>query len=350
LGLETRITRTAAEIAQICGATLEGDGSRELVGPASLREAGADQVSFLGNPLYRAELERTAAGAVVVPLGLAVARADLTLLRSAEPNAAFSRVIAEFLDPAADRPTGIHPTAAVERSAVLGAGVSVGPHASIGAGAELGPGVVVHAGAVVGGRARIGAGSELFPNCVIYPGVRIGARCILHAGCVIGADGFGFDPGPAGWIKVPQCGTVVVEDDVEIGANTTIDRARFGATRIGRGAKIDNLVQIGHNVDVGEGALLIAQVGISGSTRVGARAILAGQAGAVGHLEIGAGARIGGGAAVTKSLPGNADYAGSPARPKAEVMRIMAAERKLPELLKTVRALTERVAKLESDR
>jgi len=349
LGLETRITRTASEIATICGATLEGDGSVELVGPASLREAEPNQVSFLGNPLYRGELATTSAGAVVVPRGLAVERTDLTLLYSDEPNAAFTRVIDAFLDPRRDGPTGVHPDASVDPTAELGRDVAVGANASIGAGARLGSGVVVHAGAVVGARASVGDGTVLHPGCVLSPGVSVGARCILHAGCVVGSDGFGFDPGPTGWVKVPQCGTVVVEDDVEIGANTTIDRARFGATRIRRGAKLDNLVHVAHNVEVGEGALLIAQVGISGSTRVGARAILAGKVGVVGHVEIGPGARIGGLSVVTKDLPGDADYLGNPARPKAETLRLLAAEQRLPELLKTVRALQERVAKLESD-
>lgn len=350
MGLDKRITRTASEIAEICGATLEGDGSIELVGPASLRDARADQVSFLGNPLYRADLEATAAGAVVVPAGLDVARRDLALLRTDEPNAAFTRVIEAFLDAAEVRPSGVHPTAAVDPDAALGADVAIGPNAVVGAGAELGAGAVVHAGAVVGARARVGAGTVLHAGCVLSPGVQVGAHCVIHAGAVIGSDGFGFDPGPAGWIKVPQCGTVVVEDDVEIGANTTIDRARFGATRIGRGAKLDNLVHVAHNVEIGEGALLIAQVGISGSTRIGARAILAGQVGSVGHVEIGPGARVGGRSVVTKDLPGGADYLGDPARPKAQTLRLQAAQQRLPELVKTIRVLQERVARLEESK
>jgi UDP-3-O-[3-hydroxymyristoyl] glucosamine N-acyltransferase len=179
--------------------------------------------------------------------------------------------------------------------------------------------------------------------------VTVGARCIVHAGTVIGSDGFGFDPTPAGWSKVPQCGTVVVEDDVEIGANCTIDRGRFGATRIGRGSKLDNLVHVAHNVEIGEAVLLVAQVGISGSTRVGDRAILGGKVGVAGHVEIGPGARIGAAGNATKDLPGGQDYWGTPAAPKAVVMRIEAAQRRLPELLKTVRALEQRVAKLEED-
>jgi UDP-3-O-[3-hydroxymyristoyl] glucosamine N-acyltransferase len=184
---------------------------------------------------------------------------------------------------------------------------------------------------------------------VLYPGVAVGARCIVHAGAVVGSDGFGFEPTATGWSKVPQCGTVVIEDDVELGANCTVDRARFGATRIRRGAKLDNLVHLGHNVDVGEGALIIAQVGISGSTRVGPRAIIAGQVGVAGHVEIGPGARVGAQAGVTKSLPGDQDYWGTPAAPKTDVLRIQASQRKLPLALKTLAALERRVAKLEEE-
>jgi UDP-3-O-[3-hydroxymyristoyl] glucosamine N-acyltransferase len=170
---------------------------------------------------------------------------------------------------------------------------------------------------------------------------------IVHGGAVLGADGFGFEPTRAGWVKIPQCGTVVVEDDVEIGANVTIDRARFGVTRIGRGVKIDNLVQVAHNVDVGEGALLIAQVGIAGSTRVGRGAILAGQVGVAGHATIGDGARIGAQSGVSGEVPAGADYFGTPARPRSDELRIWTLSGKLPEMNKRIRELERRLAQLE---
>jgi UDP-3-O-[3-hydroxymyristoyl] glucosamine N-acyltransferase len=186
---------------------------------------------------------------------------------------------------------------------------------------------------------------------VCYHGVRIGERCLVHAGAVIGADGYGFEPTrdpERPWSKIPQCGTVVVEDDVEIGANTTIDRARFGATRIGRGAKIDNLVHIAHNVEIGAGALIIAQVGIAGSTRVGERAILAGQAGINGHIEIGAGARIAAQAGVFGDVPKGAEYLGWPARPRGEAMRRYALVERLPQMQERLKELERRLGELET--
>jgi UDP-3-O-[3-hydroxymyristoyl] glucosamine N-acyltransferase len=174
---------------------------------------------------------------------------------------------------------------------------------------------------------------------VLYPGVELGRRCLIHAGTVIGSDGFGFDPSPAGWEKVPHFGTVVIGDDVEMGANCAIDRGRFGPTRIGNGVKLDNLVHIAHNVEVEDGALLIAQVGVAGSTRIGKGAILAGQAGIAGHLEIGPGARIGGQSGVGKDVPAGQDQFGTPSREKGEAFRLLALYGKLPELFERVRAL-----------
>jgi UDP-3-O-[3-hydroxymyristoyl] glucosamine N-acyltransferase len=185
------------------------------------------------------------------------------------------------------------------------------------------------------------------PHVTLYARVRVGARCVIHSGAVLGADGYGFEPTREGWDKIPQCGTVVVEDDVEIGANVTIDRARFGATRIGRGAKLDNLVQIGHNVVIGEHALVIAQTGIAGSSRVGRRAILAGQVGVAGHVEIGDGARIAGQAGVFSDVPAGADYLGWPARPRGEALRVLALQNKLPELSDRVRELERKLSHLE---
>jgi UDP-3-O-[3-hydroxymyristoyl] glucosamine N-acyltransferase len=185
---------------------------------------------------------------------------------------------------------------------------------------------------------------------VIYSGCEIGARCTIHAGTVIGADGFGFEPTREGWQKIPQVGKAVIEDEVEIGANVTIDRGRFGATRIGRGAKIDNLVQIGHNVVVGEGVLLIAQTGIAGSTRIEARAILAGQVGVQGHVTIGAGARIGGQAGVFGDVPPGEEWTGYPARPHRDSLRSLAEVQRLPKLVERVRALEQELKRLQEGR
>ena len=333
------ITHTVSELAEICGATLEGDGQARIVGPASLAEAGPEQASFLGNPRYAAELETTQAGAVIVPASLKFERDGLALLRSENPNRAFSRLIETFQPQRFRAPLGVHPDAIVDPTAEVGPRASLGPRSVVGPAARIGAGVVLHPGAVVGPGAAVGAGSVLHPGVVLYAGVSVGERCILHAGCVIGSDGFGFDPTPEGWEKVPQCGTVVIEDEVEIGANCTIDRGRFGPTRIGRGAKLDNLVHVAHNVEVGEATLLVAQVGIAGSARVGRRAILAGQVGVGGHTVIGDGARVGGQSGVTSDIAGGKDYFGTPILEKVESLRLFTLYKKLPEFVRRLKAL-----------
>ena len=350
VGLAPMTTKTLAELADLCGAVLSGDPNRVVERPASLAEAGERDVSFFANPRYRSEFLATRAGGVLVPKGTESPREDLALLFCADPNVAFTRVVGAF---AVDEPApraGTHPTAVVDPQAEIGAGVSIGAHCTVGAGARIGDGAVLHASVAIGRAARIGAGTVLHPGVVCYHEVRIGERCIVHAGAVIGADGYGFeptsDPGSP-WRKIPQCGTVVVEDDVEIGANATIDRGRFGATRIARGAKIDNLVHIAHNVVIGEGALIIAQVGIAGSTRVGPRAILAGKVGVNGHIEIGAGARIAAQAGVFGDVPPGADYLGWPARPRGDALRQYALVQRLPEIQERLKTLEKRLAELE---
>ncbi|MDP6761641.1 MAG: UDP-3-O-(3-hydroxymyristoyl)glucosamine N-acyltransferase [Planctomycetota bacterium] len=323
--------RTLSEIAEICGATLVGDGRRCVVGPAGLAEAGPEEVSFLADERYRPQLEETRAAAVIVRTGTPAPREDLALLCCEDPNSAFSAVVRLFAGPEQDPEPGVHPSAVVHPRAELGAGVSVGPNCTVGAGACVGDGTVLH------------------PGVVLYPGVRIGARCTIHAGAVIGSEGFGFEPTAAGWEKIPQCGTVVVEDDVEIGANATVDRARFGATHIGRGAKLDNLVQVAHNCVIGPGALLCAQSGMAGSVRVGAGAILAGQVGISGHLEVGDGARVGAKSGVFGNLAGGAEYLGYPARPRAQALRAMAAPRRMGKLAERLEALEARIASMEEE-
>lgn len=342
------ITHTAAELAQICGATLDGNGEIVLVGPASLSEASSNEVSFVRDRRHSLRFEETRAGAVFVPEDLQLERCDVALLRAANPSRAFSLAIESFL-PQTDQPRGvIHSRVAIDPTVELGEGVSVGAGCSVGAGAKLGAEVILHPGCVVGPRVEIGAGTVLFPNVVLYADCRVGERCVLHAGCVLGADGFGFEPGKGGWEKVPQCGTVEIGDDVEIGANSCIDRGRFGPTRVENGVKIDNLVQVGHNVVVGEGALLVSQVGVAGSVRIGPGAVLGGQVGVAGHLEIGAGARLAGRSGAVGTLAGGKDYYGMPARETAEAFRIEATLGKLPEMRRLLRKLDNRVRSLES--
>lgn len=337
------IQRTASELAELCQAVLEGDGGRVLVGPAALDEARPDQFSFVRGARNAAELEASGAGAVLVPLDLEVRRKDVVLLRCQNPSRAFSRAVEAFRVPLPPPVPGVHPSAVVEPGARIGPGASIGPHCTIGAGAEIGARAVLHAGVVVGPGSRVGEDSVLHARVVLYDGVELGRRCLLHAGTVIGSDGFGFEPNPTGWEKVPQCGGVVVGDDVEMGANCAIDRGRFGPTRIGNGVKLDNLVHVAHNVVVEDGALLIAQVGVAGSSRIGARAILAGQAGIAGHIHIGAGARVGAQSGVGKDVLPGEDHFGSPSREKGEAFRLLALYGKLPELFRRLRALERKL-------
>jgi UDP-3-O-[3-hydroxymyristoyl] glucosamine N-acyltransferase len=340
--------RTALELAALCGAELVGDPELRLKGPASLEAAEPDEISYFGHVRYRKELAATRAGALIVPRSLPVEGARATLLRCDDPNAAFGRVF-EVFGRLPSRPApGVHSTAVLGRDVVLGAQVAIGPYCIVGDGAVLGDGVVLHSHVVVGPKVRLGAATELRSFVTLYDGVSLGARCVVHAGTVIGADGFGFDPvlGRAGlerWDKIPHGGTVEIADDVEIGANCTIDRGRFEATRIGRGAKLDNLVHVAHNVQVGAHVLLIAQVGIAGSSRIGEGAVFAGQAGLSTHLEVGAGARIGPASAVFENLGPNQDYMGYWAQPRRDWLRQLAQIKKLGELFERVRELEKRL-------
>jgi len=240
------IQRTASELAELCQAVLEGDGARLLVGPAALDEARSDQVSFVRSARHAGEFATTRAGAVIVPFDLSARRPDVALLRCQDPSRAFSRVVEAFRDPLPPPAPGIHASAVVEKGARIGTEASVGPLCYVGAGTELGERVVLHAGVKLGTGVKIGADSVLHFGVVLYHGVELGKRCVVHAGSVLGSDGFGFEPTRDGWEKVPQCGTVVVGDDVEIGANCAIDRGRFVIRR-------RNRLQSGEQSDRNEG-------------------------------------------------------------------------------------------------
>ncbi len=329
------------------GAVLDGDGALVVDGPATLADAGPREVSFLANPRYRPQLEATRAAAVVVGLGEPRGSTSAALLRVEDPNRAFTRIVQRFAPLAARPAPGAHAAASVDPSATVDASACIGPGCVVGPRARVGPGAWLVAQVHVGADVEVGAECVLHPMVVLHERVVLGSKVVVHAGSVIGSDGFGWEPTREGWEKIPQCGTVVVEDEVEIGANCAIDRARFGATRIGRGAKLDNLVHVAHNVVVGRAALLVAQVGVAGSARIGARAILAGQVGVQGHAEIGAGARVGGQAGVFGDIPAGEDWAGWPARPKGATLRSAALVARLPELAERLRALEARLAAME---
>jgi len=344
---EPMTTKTLRELAVICGATLDGDGDKVVTGPASLAEAGPTEVSFLANPRYAQQITDTAAAAVIVGADYEGSVADLDILRCEDPNRAFTEVVKAFSEAECSVAQGIDesaivdPSAEVHPDACVGALVYIGPRARVGSAAVLHPNVTIEEGVTVGEETVLQAGVHLLPR------VMVGARCALGAGTVIGSEGFGFDPANGGWVKVPQCGTVVVEDDVETGANVTIDRARFGATRIGRGAKLDNQVHVGHNCIVEQNAMLIAQVALGGSCRIEEGAILAGRVGVTGHKTVGAGARVGGGSVVWNDLEPGGEFLGFPARPKSEFMKTMALSRRLPKLIERVRLLETKLQELE---
>jgi len=303
---------TLGELAVRFGLELAGDPALEVTGVATLQSAGPGTVSFLANPRYRRYLAGTRAGAVVLDAASAV-DCPVPALVGPNPYAAFAR-IAQVLHPPPPVNAGIHPSAVVHPDADVAPDAAVGPQALVEEGVTIGSRASVGPGCVVMRGASIGPDSRLVARVTLYPGVVLGSRCTVHAGAVIGADGFGFAPDRDGYVKVPQVGGVRIGDDVDIGANTTIDRARFGRTVIGEGTKIDNLVMIAHNVVIGKHCIVCAQVGIAGSAQIGDYVILAGQAGLVGHIRVGDGAIIGANSLVAEDVPPYAIVAGYPAR------------------------------------
>lgn len=329
------------EIAALVGGEVVGDGERRIRGVATLEVAGADHLSLVANARYLPYVQATSAAALLVIESLAeqvASESALPQVRVADPHGALSLLL-PVLYPEEAAPAGVHPSAVIAAGVELGEGVSIAPNVVIERGTRIGAGAVIGANTTIGAECEIGAASEIGPNVTIYRRTRLGERCVVHAGARLGADGFGFAFQGGGHRKVPQVGAVVIGDDVEIGANTTVDRGSIGDTVIGSGTKIDNLVHIGHNCRIGEHVLIIAQVGISGSTTVGTGAVLGGQVGTAGHLTIGAGARIGAQAGVIGDVPPGETVSGYPARPHREAMRAQAALFKMPELMKRVREI-----------
>jgi UDP-3-O-[3-hydroxymyristoyl] glucosamine N-acyltransferase len=333
------------ELAARLQCRLDGDGEIDITRVAGLEEAGPGDLTFLSNPRYAAAAGQTRASAIIVAedaLALPCA-----MLRSAHPYRSFALALAA-LGREERPPSGIHPTAVVAPDARLGTDVSIGPLAVVGAGAEIGDRVVLHPHVVVGPGARIGEDSILHARVSIRERSILGARVIVQDGAVIGSDGYGFVTDQDGvHHKIPQQRFVVIEDDVEIGANTTIDRPAVGETRIGRGAKIDNLVQIAHGVHVGDHALLAAQVGIAGSSKIGRHVVLAGQVGVAGHLEIGDKARATAQTGIPNSVEPGMLVSGYPAIPNREWLKASVIFRKLPDLWRRLTELADRLTDLE---
>lgn len=306
------------DIVALVGGRYAGPRGRLIRGVATLRDASEEEISFLGNPLYAPQLETTRAGALLVPND--VEGDDPRYIRVAKPHFALAQVVSRWFT-AQPRPAGVSKLASISPKATLGSNVSVGPFATIGDGVTIGDNVTIYQNVSIETGVTIGEGSIIYPLVSIYHGSKIGRRCILHSGVVIGSDGFGFATEGGRHHKIPQIGTVRIEDDVEIGANSTVDRATLGETVIGEGTKIDNLVQIGHNVRIGKHCLLVSQVGIAGSTELGDYVVAAGQSGLSGHLKIGKGAQIGGASAVFHDVPDGAKMVGNPAIPFREYAR-----------------------------
>ena len=338
-------TKTLKELADFLGGVVRGDETCLVNGLAPLEAAGPDKVTFLANPRYAAKVAETRAGAVLMaPGGEGFGR---NVIEVANPYLAFAKLLTLFyVQPHPVR--GVLPEACLGTDVSLGDDITIHPGAIIGNHVTIGDRCVIHPGVAIYDGVTIGDDTVLHANAVIRERCRIGRRCVIQPSAVIGSDGFGYAPDGSGWYRIPQIGIVVLEDDVEIGANTAIDRAALEVTLVRRGTKIDNLVQIAHNCQIGEDCMIVSQVGISGSTKIGNHVTLAGQVGIAGHLSIGDNVMVGAQSGVPNSLAANAGYSGYPALPHREWLKAMAVVPRLPELKKTVASLEKRLAELET--
>ncbi|HEY5611036.1 MAG TPA: UDP-3-O-(3-hydroxymyristoyl)glucosamine N-acyltransferase [Thermoanaerobaculia bacterium] len=327
---------TVGEIVDLVEGKFTGDRSRVLRAVRSLADAGPEELSFLANPKYERLLGSTRAGAILVDESLPGGAA--TWIRVRDPYYAFARVMQRWFSEI-PRPEGISPHAAIAPTATIGAGVRIGAFVTVSDRAVIGDRVTLFDGVYVGADAVIGEDTFVYPNVTIYHRCVVGRRCILHAGVVLGGDGYGFATFEGVHHKIPQIGIVRIENDVEVGAGTTIDRAAFGETVVGDGTKIDNLVQIAHNVKIGKHCLIVAQVGIAGSTEIGDSCVFGGQSGAGAHLRIGSHVLVGGKSAVMKNWEGPVKLAGFPARLLREHLRTEALIRRLPEIVERLELL-----------
>ena len=342
------VSKTVAELADIVGGTVEGDGRRAIIGIRGLAGARAEHLSFLSNPKYARQAETTRAGALVVDRRFA-GRTAATLIRVDSADAAFARIAALFAPPPVRDAEGAHQSAVVADDVLLGEGASIGAQAVVEQGARVGPRSVVRAGSYVGRGVRIGCDCLIYPNVTLREGTVIGDRVTIHSGTVVGSDGFGYTILDGRQVKIPQLGGVLISDEVEIGANVTIDRARFDQTVLGRGVKIDNLVQIAHNVQIGENSVIVSLCAIAGSTTLGSNCALGGQVAIDGHLTVGDNVMIGAKSGVTKDVPSNSVISGFPAQDHKHDLRLTAELRKLIGASKRFDEIERRLSQLAAD-
>jgi UDP-3-O-[3-hydroxymyristoyl] glucosamine N-acyltransferase len=336
---------TVRKIAQQLDATYEGNGDILINGVAGIRDATPGQLTFIANAKYYSEISNTKASVLIVPED-----ADIDfrpIIRCVQPKLAFIKAMVLFMPPKPQLEPKIDRTAVIGKNVLLSKDVFVGAYAVIENDTVIGEKTIIYPGAYIGKSSKIGSETCIFPNVTIWENVEIGNRVTIHSGTVIGCDGFGYAESNGVQYKMPQLGTVVIEDDVEIGANVTIDRATMGKTWIKKGTKIDNLVHIAHNVVIGEHAVIVAQVGISGSAEIGNRVTLAGQVGVGGHLKIGAGTTVAAKSGVTKSIPANVCVSGFPARIHRGEQKTQAYVQRLPKLVEKVKQLENKINELE---
>ena len=339
---------TLGEIAKKVEGNVIGDENIVITGISGIKEAQKGDITFLANPRYARLLTTTKASAVIVARG--IINSHNALIQTDDPYFAFSKVMGLLANGEVPLSRGIHPTAVMGKNVKIGANIAISAFCVIEDDVEIGDGVTIYPQAYIGHHTKIGYNTLIYSQVTVREKITIGSNVIIHSGTVIGSDGFGFAPFKGKHHKVPQLGTVVIGDDVEIGANVTIDRGTIGETQVKQGTKIDNLVQIAHNVIVGENSIIIAQTGISGSTVLGKNVVLAGQVGVVGHVTIGENAKVTAQSGVTKNIPANSCVMGNPARPHTREKRIEASLRNLPELVKEIQKLKKEVEELKKRR
>jgi UDP-3-O-[3-hydroxymyristoyl] glucosamine N-acyltransferase len=340
------MNKSVGEIAELVGGTVVGDGTARITGLNGIKQAKAGDLTFAGSRQYLPYVDTTGASAILV--NPEVVSSSRTLIHVKDPYPAFVKVIhACAADAGARHPTGIHPSVVLGRNVLLGREVGIDAHVRIADDAAIGDGVVLYANVYIGRGSRIGAHTIVYPNVTIRDGVTVGARCIIHSGTVLGSDGFGFAPVEGAWFKIPQLGNLIVGDDVEIGANSAVDRATFGSTVIGRGTKIDNLVQIGHNVEIGEHCVISGMSGVAGSATMGNHVTVAAQVGIGDHVEIGDGVTIGARSGVTQSISPGRVVSGFPAMDHQLALRVLAGLRHLPQIPCRIRELERRIQHME---